>query len=73
LFQGEVHALVHTSTRYEPGAYGWERAQDFSALVERNLISVDEHDRMRLGLEQLAAMNQFFYSITMYVYSGSKA
>jgi SAM-dependent methyltransferase len=70
LFHGSVHGLVHTSTRYEPGCFGWDRAQDFRSLVKRDLLHVDVCDRVMSELVALASTNEYFYSITMYVYVG---
>lgn len=72
LFEGRVDAFTHTATRYEPGRYGWERAQDFRGLVKRGHITRAEYDSFVAGLAELAAQDRYFYAITMFSYSGAK-
>jgi hypothetical protein len=64
--------VLRCSTRGS-SVHGWERAQDFRALVRRNLISADDYEEVRAGLERPAAAGQYFYSITMYAYVGTQA
>lgn len=72
LFTGSVHTLVHTSTRFAPGSYGWERVQDFRSLVERGMIRAEEYERLHSALEELASREQYFYATTMFVYVGRR-
>lgn len=72
LFTGRVDAYVHTSTRFEPGHYGWERSQDFGSMVKRRMITAEDCDRFLRTLEQLASRNEYFYAITMFSYVGEK-
>lgn len=72
LFDGRVHPVVHTSTRFEPGTYGHATVEGFRALVRRGLLSPDEYDAFRRAVEDLAAADQYFYAITMFVYAGRK-
>lgn len=72
LFEGSVEPLVLTSTRFEPGTYGWDRVQDFRGLVRQLRISQNEYDAFLTGIQELAAADQYLYSITMYVYVGTK-
>jgi SAM-dependent methyltransferase len=72
LFTGSVHTLVHTSTRFAPGSYGWERVQDFRGLVERGMIRAAEYERLHSALEELASREQYFYAITMFVFVGRR-
>jgi ubiquinone/menaquinone biosynthesis C-methylase UbiE len=73
LFEGRVDACVHTSTRFEPEQYGWERSKDFGSMVKRGLITADEYESFLEAQKELAARDQYFYSITMFSYVGRKA
>lgn len=72
LFQGQVHPCVLTNTRFEAGAYGYESIESFRALVTRGMLAPEEYDAFRRTIEGLAAADQYFYSITMFVYVGHK-
>ena len=73
LFTGHVDAYVHTSTRFEPGDYGWQRSQDFGSMVKRGMITAEEYERFIAALEELARRNQYFYAITIFSYVGTRA
>lgn len=68
-----MDAYVHTSTRFEPGEYGWERSRDFGSMVKRGLITAEEYDRFYGALQDLADRDQYFYVITMFSFVGTKA
>lgn len=70
LFEGRIDARVLGETRFEPGAYGWDRARDFGSMVRRGMITADEYDAFRRALEDLAARDAYFYAITMFSYVG---
>lgn len=70
LFEGTVHPFVHTSTRFEPGTYGYESIESFRSLVKRGLLEQEQYDAFRRAVDDLAAADQYFYSITMLVYVG---
>lgn len=72
LFEGQVDTYTHTSTRYEPGCYGWERSRDIKGLIKRGMITQPEYDQFIDGLEQLAEQQRFFFAITMFSYVGVK-
>lgn len=72
LFDGAVHAVVLTSTRFEPGTYGWETIHAFRTLVRHGTVSAEEHGRFLRGIEDLAAKGEYFYAITMFIYAGRK-
>ena len=72
LFQGEISAYVMTNTRFEPGNYGWERVQDFAQMVKLDIIDATAYDALVSDLKALADKDEYFYSITMYAYSGRK-
>lgn len=72
LFEGRIDAYTHTSTRYEPGCYGWERSRDMKGLIKRGMITQGDYDVFIGGLEQLAERQQYFFAITMFSYVGVK-
>lgn len=72
LFQGRVEAYTHTSTRFAPGHYGWERSRDFGSMVKRGMITAEEYESFYRALQGFAALDQYFYAITMFSYVGRK-
>jgi ubiquinone/menaquinone biosynthesis C-methylase UbiE len=72
LFEGQVHPYVLTNTRFEPGTYGYDSIESFRSLAKRGMLAPDEYDAFRQAIEDLAASDQYFYSITMFVYVGQK-
>lgn len=72
LFDGVIQRHVVTSTRFEPGGYDWETIDSFRTLVRRGLLMAEEYDAFRGAIETSAAAHQYFYSITMFVYVGSR-
>lgn len=72
LFEGRVDTYTHTSTRYEPGCYGWEWSNYFKGLVKRGVVAQREYEAFINGLEELAAQGRYFYAITMFSYVGRK-
>lgn len=72
LFQGRVHPRVLTETRFEPGTYGFDAIESFRSLVRRGRLTAREYDAFRRAIEEMAAADQYFYSITMLAYVGRK-
>lgn len=72
LFTGRIETYTLTSTVYAPGWVGYEQVQAFGALARRGLITVDDYARFRDDIAAQAARNEYFYSITLYVYVGQK-
>jgi SAM-dependent methyltransferase len=70
LFQGVVHARTMINTEYAPPWYGHARAQDFRALVKRNLATAEDVDGFLAEQETLATARRYCYSITGYAYVG---
>ena len=68
LFDGAMHARVLTNTTYGPPWFGHARAQDFRALVKRDLATVDDYERFVAEQEALNAQGRYFYSITGFAY-----
>jgi ubiquinone/menaquinone biosynthesis C-methylase UbiE len=72
-FSGYVDAYVHLNTCFEPGEYGWERAQDFGSMVKRGMITAEDYDRFVQSQEELAQRDEYFYAITMLSYVGERS
>ena len=72
LFEGRMEAYTLTNTVYAPGWYGYEQVQAFGALARRGLISADDYARFCDDIAAQASRNEYFYSITLYVYVGQK-
>lgn len=70
LFDGSVQAHVHTSTRHEPGTYGFEHLQSLEALVRHGLVTREELESFLAAVQRLAAADQYFFGLTMNVYVG---
>lgn len=72
LFRGQIETLTLTETEYAPGAYGYQQAQSFGALVRRSLVSTEDYAEFMDDLTALAESSRYFYSVTLYVYVGRK-
>ena len=72
LFEGRMEAYTLTNTVYAPGWVGYEQVQAFGALARRGLIAAEDYARFQAEIAAQAARNEYFYSITLYVYVGQK-
>ena len=72
LFEGQIYTYVLTNTEFRPPYYGQARINDFRAMAEAGLIDLREFERFYQDIEQRTTKNQYFYSITMYIYVGRK-
>ena len=72
LFGGRVETYTLTNTVYAPGWIGYEQVQAFGALARRGLIAPDDYARFQGDIAAQAARNEYFYSITLYVYVGQR-
>ncbi len=68
--KGRVETFVLTNTKFAEPCFGYMRAQDFGSMVKRNMITAEEYSLFLEDLKLLAAQDQYFYSITMYIYIG---
>lgn len=71
LFDGRIETYVLTNTRFEAPYYGHMMIRGFEALASRGMIDAEDYERFIGDIERLHARDQFFYSITMYVYVGT--
>ena len=72
LFAGHIEAYTLTNTTYAPGWCGYEQVQAFGALARRGLIAPEDYARFQADIAAQASQNEYFYSITLYVYVGQK-
>ena len=72
LFTGHIETYTLTNTVYAPGWVGYEQVQAFGALASRGLISSEDYARFRDDIAAQAIRNEYFYSLTLYVYVGQK-
>jgi SAM-dependent methyltransferase len=70
LFDGAVYARVLINTEYAEPLFGHALISEIDTLVNLRLVSPDDRDELRGHVDALAARNEFFYSITGYVYVG---
>ena len=70
LFTGRIETYTLTNTEFAPGWFGYEQAQAFGALARRGLIVPDDYQRFCDDLAASAARDEYFYSLTLYVYVG---
>lgn len=72
LFEGEIDTYVMTNTQFEEPFYGYMRARDFKVMVNKGMIREEEYQAFIHDLQELADNDEYFYSITMYIYVGRK-
>lgn len=71
-FTGGMRARVMTNTIYAEPWYGHARIADFGEMTERGLTPPGDHEALIDQVEELAADDRYFYSITCYTYVGRK-
>ena len=71
-FTGRIETLTLTETELAPGAYGCEQMQAIGAMVKHNLITAEDYARFCEDVAASAARGGYFYSLTLYIYSGRK-
>ncbi len=73
LFSGAIFPFVQVETVYEDGYRGYSLVNDeLVSLVENSMIRTEDYNRFRNELIDLSARGQYFYSINMYAYVGTK-
>lgn len=70
---GRIETYVLTNTQFSEPHYGHMMIYGFKSLVKRGFISEEQFNTFISDLEELNGKGQYFYSITMYVFIGSKA
>ena len=72
LFTGRIEAITLTETEFAPGAYGYEQRNTLGAMARRRLISPDDFTRFFNDVEAQAERGEYFYSVTLFIYVGTK-
>ncbi len=72
LFMGRIETLTLTETEFAPGTSGYEQMTTFGAMARRQLIPQEEYLRLLDELEAQAKRGDYFYSVTLFVYVGTK-
>ena len=72
-FQGHMDSFSLLETEYRPGTYGYDRLHDLAGLVEKGEVEKSEYDLIIHEMKNLNTSKQYFYSVTSYIYCGTKA
>ncbi len=71
-FSGGIIPFTLVNAEYIPGLYGFERIRDFKTMAEKGIVSREDHRAFQEDIERAVKERTYFYSITLYVYSGIK-
>lgn len=71
-FRGEIQAHVLLETEYSPGRYGYDRLRDMSSLIGSEQIRTADYEGVLSEMERLQQQGKYFYSLTSYIYLGTK-
>ncbi len=72
-FQGHMDSFSLLETKYKPGKYGYDRLHDLLGLVEKGNIEKRKYDLILCEMKRLYLSKQYFYSVTSFIYCGTKA
>lgn len=73
LFSGTIFPFVLVETDYEDGYRGYSLVNDeLVSLIENSMINSEDFNRFEKEIADLSAKGQYFYSINMYAYVGTK-
>lgn len=72
-FHGRPDTFSLLETTYEPGTYGFDRAQDLAMLVAQGKFDKQDYESFRRELRESGANGHYFYSLTSFIYFGQKA
>jgi len=72
-FRGSPDAFCMIETEYEPGQYGYDRAQDLFEVVENGGLDEGEYEQFRRELSESIERGEYFYSVTSFIYHGRRA
>lgn len=71
-FRGEMQAHVLLETEYSEGRYGYDRLRDVSSLIGSDQIRTSDYEGVLSEMERLQRQGKYFYSLTSYMYVGTK-
>lgn len=72
-FQGDMSSFSLLETEYKPGNYGYDRLRDLAGLVEKGEIEESEFNLIVREMKNMNNTKQYFYSVTSFIYCGTKA
>ncbi len=73
LFRGRSDTYCLVETEYCPGKYGFDRARDLSGLVERGGFDSVDYESFCKELSDSSAKGQYHYTVTSFIYCGTRA
>jgi len=71
-FSGEIIPFVLVNTEYAPGLYGYDRIRDVHTMAANGRIREKDYAAFQEDLEKTVSRGNYFYSVTLYVFSGTK-
>ncbi|MCK5831925.1 MAG: methyltransferase domain-containing protein [Methylococcales bacterium] len=71
-FQGHMDSFSLLETEYKTGMYGYDRLHDLASLVKKGDINSKEYDLILHEMKSLSISEQYFYSLTSFIYCGTK-
>jgi SAM-dependent methyltransferase len=71
-FHGYMDSFSLLDTEYKPGNYGYDRLHDLASLVEKGEIKNSQYDLILREMESLNISKKYFYSVTSFIYCGTK-
>ena len=73
LFKGNMEIFSLLETDYSEGRYGYDRLKDLYGLVVNGKLDKDEYKIILDEMAELKEKNEYFYSLSSYIYIGKKA
>lgn len=71
-FRGKFDSFNLIETAYRAGTYGFDRMQDIAKLPEGVTIGNAEYEKLAAELIEKDEKNEYFFSVTSFLYSGEK-
>ena len=72
LFQGKSDTFSLIETDYQPGRYGYDRAQDLAVLVDEGGFDPSDYQNFCKELSESYASGQYHYTLTSFIYHGRR-
>lgn len=71
-FSGEIIPFVLINNKYSKGLYGYDRIMDIQTMAEIGVISREDLTAFKEDLKKTISEGNYFYSVTVYVFYGTK-
>ena len=72
LFAGDIQTYTLVNTEYAPGYYGYERLKEMGLMVDHGIVDLVQYESFRNDIMATVKSGEYFFSITMFIYSGRK-